>query len=60
VIDTVNKAMREILAEDAMKSRLATLGVEARASSPAELKKRMVDDIKKWGAVIERANIPKQ
>jgi tripartite-type tricarboxylate transporter receptor subunit TctC len=60
VIGTVNKAMREILAEDAMKSRLATLGVEARASSPAELKKRMVDDIKKWGAVIERANIPKQ
>jgi tripartite-type tricarboxylate transporter receptor subunit TctC len=60
VIETVNKAMREILAEDTMKKRLASLGVEANASSPEELKKRMVDDIKKWGDVIERAHIPKQ
>jgi tripartite-type tricarboxylate transporter receptor subunit TctC len=60
VVDTVNKAMREVLAEDAVKKRLATLGVEAKASSPEELKKRMLDDVTKWADVIEKAHIPKQ
>ena len=60
VIETINKAMREVLAEDAVKKRLATLGVEAKASSPEELKKRMLDDVTKWADVIEKAHIPKQ
>jgi tripartite-type tricarboxylate transporter receptor subunit TctC len=60
VIDTVNKAMREIMAEEAVKQRYAALGIEAKASSPEELKARLVADIKKWGDVIERAGIPKQ
>jgi len=60
VIDTVNKAMREIMAEEDVKQRYATLGIEAKASSPDELKARLVADIKKWGDVIERAGIPKQ
>jgi tripartite-type tricarboxylate transporter receptor subunit TctC len=60
VIDTVNKAMREIMAEQAVKQRYATLGIEAKASSPEELKARLVGDIRKWGDVIDRAGIPKQ
>jgi tripartite-type tricarboxylate transporter receptor subunit TctC len=60
VIDTVNKAMREIMAEESVKQRYAALGIEAKASSPEELKARLVGDIKKWGDVIERAGIPKQ
>jgi len=34
--------------------------IEAKASTPEELKARLVDDIKKWSAVIEKAGIPKQ
>jgi tripartite-type tricarboxylate transporter receptor subunit TctC len=60
VVDTINKAMREILADEAIKKRYLELGVEAKASSPEELKARLVADIKKWSEVIERANIPKQ
>ncbi|MCX5744388.1 MAG: hypothetical protein NT062_18010 [Proteobacteria bacterium] len=39
---------------------LLELGIEAKASTPAEIAGRLNDDIKKWGAVIEAANIPKQ
>ena len=60
VVDTVNKAMREILAEEAVKKRYAALGIEARSSSPEELRARLVGDIKKWADVIAKAGIPKQ
>ena len=43
-----------------VKERYADLGIEAQASSPAELRKRLVADIAKWAAVIERAGIAKQ
>jgi hypothetical protein len=36
------------------------LGIEARASTPDEIEKRLTDDIQKWGAVIEKAHVPKQ
>jgi putative tricarboxylic transport membrane protein len=60
VVDTINKAMHEILADEVIKKRYLELGVEAKASSAEELKGRLVADIKKWSEVIERANIPKQ
>jgi tripartite-type tricarboxylate transporter receptor subunit TctC len=59
-IDTINKAMHDILSDAALKQRYLELAVEARASSPDELKARLVADIKKWSDVIERNNIPKQ
>jgi tripartite-type tricarboxylate transporter receptor subunit TctC len=60
VVGTVNKAMHEIMADETVKQRYAQLGIEAKASSPEELKARLVADIKKWGDVIEKAGIPKQ
>jgi tripartite-type tricarboxylate transporter receptor subunit TctC len=60
VVDTINKAMHDILADETIKKRYLDLGVEAKASSPEELRGRLVADIKKWSDVIERANIPKQ
>lgn len=60
VIDTLNKALREVLADDDVKKRLLELGITARPTSPEELSKRLADDITKWGAVIEKAGIPKQ
>jgi tripartite-type tricarboxylate transporter receptor subunit TctC len=60
VVDAVNKAMHEILSDATIKQRYLELAVEAKASSPDELKSRLVADIKKWSDVIERAGIPKQ
>jgi tripartite-type tricarboxylate transporter receptor subunit TctC len=59
-IDTINKTMREVLAADDVKKRYQELGVEARASSPDELKARLVADIAKWRKVIQDAKIPQQ
>jgi len=60
VINAVNKAVREILAEPEIRQRFSSLGIEARSSTPEELKSRLKSDIGKWAAVIERAGIPKQ
>jgi tripartite-type tricarboxylate transporter receptor subunit TctC len=59
-LDTMNKAMREVLAMADVKAQFAKVGVEASASTPADLMKRMTDDIKKWNAVIDKAGIPRK
>ena len=60
VVDTLNAALRKVLADAEVKKRMLDLGIEAKSSTPAEIAGRLTDDIKKWGAVIEKANIPKQ
>ena len=60
VIGTLNATLHEVLADPALKKRALELGIDAKASTPAELDGRMRSDIAKWGSVIERAHIPKQ
>ena len=60
VIDTMNKAMHEVLAMPEVKEQFAKVGVEAHASSPAELMNRLTGDIKKWNEVIDKAGIPRK
>jgi tripartite-type tricarboxylate transporter receptor subunit TctC len=60
VIDTMNKAMHEVLASPELKAQFEKVGVEAHASTPAELLDRLTSDIKKWDAVIVKAGIPKK
>ena len=60
IVDTLNAALHEVLADPALKKRALDLGIDARASTPAELDARMRADIAKWGAVIAKAHIPKQ
>jgi tripartite-type tricarboxylate transporter receptor subunit TctC len=59
-VRTLNQALQEILAEPDVKKQLLDLGIEARASTPAEISTRLKFDIEKWRKVIERAGIPKQ
>jgi tripartite-type tricarboxylate transporter receptor subunit TctC len=60
IINLLNKTVHEIVAIPEVKQRYADLGIEAKASTPEELKARLKADIAKWAAVIERAGIPKQ
>jgi tripartite-type tricarboxylate transporter receptor subunit TctC len=60
VIDTLNATLHDVLADPALKKRALELGIDAKASTPAELDARMRADIAKWGGVIEHAHIPKQ
>jgi tripartite-type tricarboxylate transporter receptor subunit TctC len=60
IINLLNKTIHEVVATPEVKQRYADLGIEAKASTPEELKARLQGDIGKWAAVIERAGIPKQ
>jgi tripartite-type tricarboxylate transporter receptor subunit TctC len=59
IINLLNRAVREILEVPELKERYADLGIEAKASSPEEVKVRYEADVKKWRDLIERAGIPK-
>jgi len=60
IIDTMNKAMREVLAMPELKEQFAKVGVVAQPSTPDELMARLKSDITKWDAVIVKAGIPKK
>lgn len=60
VVEKVNKGMREVLGMPEIKERFGKLGMEPHASSPEELMARLVADIKKWNAVIDKAGIPRK
>ena len=60
IIDTMNKAIREVVAMPEVKELYAKVGVVAQASTPEELMARLTSDIKKWDDVIVKAGIPKK
>jgi tripartite-type tricarboxylate transporter receptor subunit TctC len=60
IVDTLNRAIREVVAMPDVKEKFAKVGVIAQASSPQELMDRLTSDIKKWDDVVEKAHIPKK
>jgi tripartite-type tricarboxylate transporter receptor subunit TctC len=60
IVAKLHDAAEKALASPDVKKRLADLGVEAGASSPEVLGELLKAEIKRWGEVIARANIPKQ
>jgi tripartite-type tricarboxylate transporter receptor subunit TctC len=60
IIQTLNAALHDVLAEPVLKKHALDFGIDTKASTPAELDARMRGDIAKWGQVIAKANIPKQ
>jgi tripartite-type tricarboxylate transporter receptor subunit TctC len=60
IIATLNKALHDVLTDPDLKKHALDLGIDAKASTPAELDARMRGDIEKWGKVIAQAGIAKQ
>jgi tripartite-type tricarboxylate transporter receptor subunit TctC len=60
IVKILNDALRSVLAEPEVKARLLELGIEAKASTPEEIKARLKSDIDKWSKVIEKAGIQRQ
>jgi putative tricarboxylic transport membrane protein len=60
IVDKLNGALQEILADAELKKRLLALGIEAKAGKPEEISNRLKSDIEKWRDVIEKARIPRQ
>ena len=49
IIQILNKALHEVLADPELKKRALDLGIDAKASRPAELDAHMRNDIEKGG-----------
>jgi tripartite-type tricarboxylate transporter receptor subunit TctC len=59
VIAMLNAAMKDAIPTSDVQSKSAQMGMEMRWSTPDDMTARMKADIAKWGAVIEKAGIPK-
>ncbi len=57
VVETLGKALREVIAHPDMRKRLLDLGVEPRTSSSAEMADLFERDRRKWAQVIQLAKL---
>jgi tripartite-type tricarboxylate transporter receptor subunit TctC len=57
IVEQLNKAFRDVLADPAIRSRFNSFGAVAGGSPPAELSKRIVDEVAKWRGTIQSAGI---
>jgi tripartite-type tricarboxylate transporter receptor subunit TctC len=60
VIATLNAAMKAVIPGPDVQSKASQMGMAMRWSTPEDMTARMKADIAKWGAVIEKAGIPKR
>jgi len=60
ILARLNKEVNAAVASPDVKKRLSDLGIDPRAGTPEELREKLLSDIAKWKAVIEKAGIPKQ
>jgi len=60
IVERLNKEVNAAIASPDVRKRLSDLGIDPRAGTPDELRNKLVSDIAKWKAVIEKAGIPKQ
>ena len=60
ILATLNQQINAALSDPALQATASTLGMDARGSTPQEMRDRMAADVPKWAAVIEKAGIPKQ
>jgi tripartite-type tricarboxylate transporter receptor subunit TctC len=60
VIERLHQEAVKALAAPDLQKRFADVGVEARSSSPNELRDFFASESRRWGRVVEAAKIPKQ
>ncbi|MES2840192.1 MAG: tripartite tricarboxylate transporter substrate binding protein [Pseudomonadota bacterium] len=60
VVDRLQRDIATALADPAVREKLRGLNIDARSSTPEQTAALLASDIRRWGAVIDRAGIPKQ
>ena len=60
IVEKTNKAMRELLATDAVRAQIVKVGALPKSSTPEELRKHIASEIDRWKAVREKAKIEQQ
>ena len=59
-LGTLNQLVNAALTDPTLQATASALGMDARGSTPEEMRERMAADVKKWAVVIEMAGIEKQ
>ena len=57
IINKLNAAFRDSLAQPETRARLDTLGAEIKIGTPAEFDKMLADERARWTAIVKAANI---
>jgi tripartite-type tricarboxylate transporter receptor subunit TctC len=60
VLAALNGHINAALSDPALRATATKLGMDARGSTPEQMRDRMAADIKKWATVIEKGGIEKQ
>jgi tripartite-type tricarboxylate transporter receptor subunit TctC len=60
IVERANTALRSLLATEAVRTQILKVGALVRSSTPDELKAHIAEEITKWKAVREKANIEQQ
>jgi tripartite-type tricarboxylate transporter receptor subunit TctC len=60
VLTVLNGQINAALSDPALRATASKLGMDARGSTPEQMRDRMSADINKWAAVIDNAGIEKQ
>jgi tripartite-type tricarboxylate transporter receptor subunit TctC len=60
VIDRIHRDLVKAMAAEDVQKRFAEVGVDARTSTPDQLKDFFVSESRRWSRVVETAKIPKQ
>jgi tripartite-type tricarboxylate transporter receptor subunit TctC len=60
VIDKLSEALREVVAEPAVRQHLAEIGFEAKWMAPKEFAERLAADIELWATLTKEAGIERQ
>jgi tripartite-type tricarboxylate transporter receptor subunit TctC len=57
LIDQINQAVRKALSSPELVTRLQGQGIDVLLSTPAQMRQRALDDLKRWGDIIRTAGI---
>ena len=57
IVEKLSKAVKQVLSESAIQSRVAGLGYDVKGGVPADYAKLMQVEIEKWRKVIQTAGI---
>ncbi len=60
MVERLSSEVAKVLAQPDMVKRLADLGIQAKASTPAQLGQLLDREITRWSEVIQRAGIAQQ
>ncbi|MEY3705567.1 MAG: hypothetical protein RL585_124, partial [Pseudomonadota bacterium] len=56
-INLMNREMLVVLAMDDVKAKLAAAGIDIAASNPEQMRAELLDEYKKWAAVVKAAGL---